>query len=358
VTRLGTVARTLIDDLVPPLRQSATSLRDLPPLAAWDRYLARILPYVFAISTGFQVTKYIVVPQGIGFDARLYTAAARAWLTGGDPWSVTSLGIPFGAPPPTLLAYAPFTPLPDALISAIWIVGSFALAFLAVRAIGLRWWWICFWPIVDGALVGNPDVAVLALLVIAHQRLAWLAPILKIYAVFPLVSMWRWKAILGAAAVLLVTAPVLPWSMWLAELPSISRALSQVADTTSVAGSIPLMIVGVLALLALGFRRAGWLVVPVLWPWTQPHYLAISVPVLTPSLAILWSIPGPPPLVMLGSVVLTAVGFRLAPLAPSTDDPDAHDAQAAQSPGATEAPNAAETPGRAPTSLPAPPRST
>jgi hypothetical protein len=284
-----------------------------------------VLPFVFAISTGFQITKYIVVPQGVGFDAGLYTAAARAWLSGGDPWLVTSHGIPFGAPPPTLLVYAPFTLLPDWLVVQIWIIGSFALAFLAIRTIGFRWWWICFWPIVDGALVGNPDVAVLALLVMARQRLAWLAPVLKVYAVFPLVSMRRWKAIAGAAATLVITAPLLPWSLWLADLPSISAGLERFADTTSVAGNMPLMVVGALALAALGVRRAGWLIVPVLWPWTQPHYLAMSVPALTPMLAILWSIPGPPPLVMLGSVVLAAVGFRRFPQTGSPDDPDARD---------------------------------
>jgi hypothetical protein len=225
------------------------------------------------------------------------------------------------------LAYAPFVPFPDWFASAVWILGSFALAYLAIRAIGLKWWWITFWPIVDGAMVGNPDVAVLALLVIAHQRLAWLAPILKIYAVFPLFSMWRWRAIAGAAIALIVTAPLLPWSLWLENLPSITADLARIGDTTSVAGNIPLMAIGAVALLALGFRRAGWLVVPVLWPWTQPHYLAMSVPVLTPTLAIIWSIPGPPPLVMLASVVLAAIGYRFFPQTEAPNGPEARDPQ-------------------------------
>jgi hypothetical protein len=246
----------------------------------------------------------------------LYVAAARQWLAGGDPWSVMSSGIHFGAPPPTLLVFVPFVLLPDWLIAVVWIVGSFLLAFLAIRTLALQWWWILFWPIMDGALVGNPDVAILALLVIAHQKLAWVAPILKIYAVFPLISMWRWKTLAGTAVALLLSAVILPWPLWLDSLPTISERLEALAHTTSVAGDIPLTVIGIGALVALGFRRAGWLVVPVLWPWTQPHYLAMSVPVLTPTLAILWSIPGPPPWVMLGSVVLAAVGYRLFPQPP------------------------------------------
>ena len=43
----------------------------LPPSARWDGALGRILPYAMAISTGFGITRYVVAPQGIGFDARL-----------------------------------------------------------------------------------------------------------------------------------------------------------------------------------------------------------------------------------------------------------------------------------------------
>ena len=121
----------------------------------------------------------------------------------------------------------------------------------------------------------------------------------------------------AAIALLVATAPLLPWSLWFANLSSITAGLERYSVTTSVAGSLPLMLAGIVALAALGYRRAGWLVVPVLWPFTQPHYLAMSVPVLTPTLAILWSIPGPPPLVMLGSVIVAAIGFRLFPLVPA-----------------------------------------
>ncbi len=322
MTRPGSVARALTHDLALRIRRPPSDLRDLPPLAVWDRYLLRVLPIVFAVSTGLQISKYIAVPEGVGFDARLYTAAAREWLAGGDPWSVTRLGIPFGAPPPTLLAYVPFTPLPDWLVVQIWVIGSFALAALAIRAIGFRWWWICFWPIVDGALVGNPDVVVLALLVIARRYIGGVAPVLKVYAMLPLIAERRWRSIAAFGLVLLITLPVLPWALWVADLPSISLALERTAATTSVSGNLFLVLIGIAALLALGWRRAGWLAVPVLWPWTQPHYLAMSTPALTPMLAMVWCIPNPPPLAILGSIIVAAIGFHLFPHVESPRDSD------------------------------------
>lgn len=288
----------------------------LPPLAAWDRPLKRILPYVLAVLTGFQIAKFVVVPEGIGFDARLYVLAARTWINGGDPWSVSAHGIPFAAPPPTLLAFVPFIPFPDWLVTVAWVMGSFALGLLAIKALRLPLWWICFWPIVDGAMNGNPDIAVLAVLVMARQRFAGIAPMFKIYAVLPIIAERRWKSLVVFALLLLATAPVLPWGLWVAALPSISLAFERFADTTSVMGDPVLVVVAVAALTLLGFRRAGWLAVPVLWPWTQPHYLAMSVPALSPMLAIFWSLPTHPPTVVLGGLVLAAVGARMFPLQP------------------------------------------
>ena len=272
----------------------------------WDSPLARLVPYVFAITTGYRILTYLVVSHaGIGFDARLYTAAARAWLQGQDPWSVTNLGIHFGAPPPTLLVFAPFVFLPDLVVSVAWIVGSFALAAIALRSVRMPLWWLIFWPIVDGAMVGNPDVAILSLLVIARGRLALIAPILKVYAFVPLIGERRIRTVAAAAAILVLTAPILPWTVWLADLPVISDRLASASATTSVFGNVPLMLVGAVALAMLGLRRAGWLAVPILWPSTQPHYLAMSVPALSPWLAIAWSFPHP--LIMVSSVVVEVI---------------------------------------------------
>lgn len=277
--------------------------RELAP--GWDHPLARVVPYVFALVTGFQVLKYVVVqPEGIGFDARLYMDAARAWLAGGDPWSVESLGIFYGAPPPTLLAFTPLTVLPETVAVWLVIVGSFGLAALAFRSLGMPMWWLIAWPVVDGSLVGNPDVALLAVLTLSRGRFAWLGPILKVYGAVPLIGERRVRALGIVMVVLLLSIPFLPWALWWNQLPTIVERLSDVAGTTSVYGAPVLMAIGAISLISLGVRRGSWLAVPVLWPHTQPHYMAMSLPALSPWLAIAWSFPHP--VVVCGSVAIEA----------------------------------------------------
>lgn len=269
-----------------------------------------MVPYVFAVTTGFQVLAFIVVrPEQLGFDARLYADAARAWLTGADPWSVASVGIHYAAPPPSLLPFAPFAFLPGPVTSLVWIVGSFVLAALALRSLGAPMWWLVSWPIVDGCLIGNANVAVLAFLVIAGGRLGALAPLAKLYAVAPLIGERRWRTLLLAAVIVIATFPILPWTTYFNDFDRVTASLRQVAGTTSVFGEPILMAVAVVALLALGIRRASWLAVPVLWPYTQPHYMAPSTPALSPWLAVAWSFPHP--MIVLGSVVVEAGAVRL-----------------------------------------------
>jgi hypothetical protein len=294
---------------------SAGRIRPPGPAAiapAWGSPLARLVPYVFAVTTGFQVLAFIVVrPEQLGFDARLYADATKAWLTGGDPWSVASVGIFFAAPPPSMLPFVPFAFLPGLATSVIWIVGSFVVAAMALRSLRAPMWWLISWPIVDGCLVGNANVAVFAALVLAGGRFATFAPLAKIYTIAPLVGERAWRTLIVAAVILITTLPVLPWGDYLAGFDRIATNLRQVAGTTSIFGQPALMALAVIALLSLGIRRASWLTVPVLWPYTQPHYLAPSIPAMSPWLAIAWSFPHP--LVVLGSLVIEAVVQRLPP---------------------------------------------
>ena len=57
-----------------------------------------------------------------------------------------------------LLPYGPFVLFPDwPDPAAFWIIGSFVLAYLAIRALGLAWRWLAFPPIVaGGGPGGNP----------------------------------------------------------------------------------------------------------------------------------------------------------------------------------------------------------
>jgi hypothetical protein len=249
------------------------------------------------------LAKYVEHPVLIGFDASLYAEASRAWLHGQDPWQVSQQGIYYAAPPPTLVPFIPFAFLPGFATSVIWIVGSIALAAMAIRALGLPWWWLAFPPIVDSVLVGNPDVAVLAALVIAGGRLDVVAPFLKIYALVPMVGERRWRSVVICVVALAASLLVLPWERWIAQLPTITSNLAETSETTSVYGQPLLMAMAIVVLLALGLRRAGWLSVPLLWPHTQLHYLAISVPGLTPFLALAWCFPTPEMLLLSTAVV-------------------------------------------------------
>lgn len=228
-----------------------------------------------------------------GSNATLYAAAARAWLNGADPWQVTEFGIRFAAPPPTLLLYAPFAFSPPFVTAAFWLVADLlALAFV-IRRLHLAWWWALFPPIWEGLLDGSPETVVLACLVATGPLIQALAPLLKVYAIAPLVGERRWRAVAITLLALGLTAIVLPWTLFLADLPLVSSTLADQAANLS-AYSVPLLLpVGLLGLAALGARRAGWLAVPVLWPHTQLHYATMTLPVMTPLLAVGFSLPIP-----------------------------------------------------------------
>ena len=84
-------------------------------------------------------------------------------------------------------------------------------------------------------------------------------------------------------------------------MPVITTHLINTSATTSIFGQPVLMVIAVIALLSLGLAARGWLAVPILWPYTQFHYAAISVPGLTPYLALCWCFPTPE--VWLASIV-------------------------------------------------------
>jgi hypothetical protein len=272
---------------------------------------AWLIPSVFLGLSVIVVYKYVLTPVWVGLDASLYAAASAAWIHGANPWAVQEAGIYFAAPPPTLLAFAPFAWMPGVAVSLVWIAGSFVLAFLAIRSLRLPIWWLAFPPLVDAALVGNPDVAVLACLVVAGGRLGPIAPFLKIYGLVPMVGERRWRQVAVSLALLAVTVPLLPWGLWLSELPVITTHLINTSATTSVFGNPVLMAIAVVALLGIGHRRAGWLAVPLLWPYTQFHYAAISIPGLAPFLALAWCFPTPE--VWLASTCAFAIYLRVVP---------------------------------------------
>lgn len=260
----------------------------------WKLLLRLKLALWFLLVDQVYAGAYLVTHSGRpGSDAMLYAASTNAWLTGGDPWQITEAGIRFAAPPPTMLLYIPFAYLPDSFNAAFWVIADVVAVTYVIRRLNIEWWWMLFPPIVEATLAGNPEPVMLALLVSGSDLARAAGPLLKVYALAPLLGERRWSAIAGSLLVFLVTAFILPWGRFLDDAPLIAGSMAQQAVGLS-AFSVPLLLpVGILGLIALGTRRAGWLAVPVLWPHTQLHYATTALPEMTTLLAFGFSLPVP-----------------------------------------------------------------
>ena len=263
-----------------------------------------LLPIVFAIGSADFALAAILDPRSVGSHALIYTDAARAWLTGGDPWTVGPPSAVFAGPPTMLLPFVPFIPLPGDLTRLIWVGGSALLAVLAIRRLGLPGWWLGFPPIFHAVLLGHPEILVLWLLLLGGLP-SGLAPVIKPYAGLALLAERRWTAIAVGLGVVVVTAPFLPWAQFISDLPAISEAFRNYSNGDSTFGLPILMAVAVVALARLGIRRALWLATPLLWPGAQPIYKVISVPALSPVIAMFWALPVP----IVAAIHATLVGI-------------------------------------------------
>jgi hypothetical protein len=279
----------------------------------------------FSVNTGVLLAPFIRYPWVLGGDAVLYSQAAGLLLAGQDPWSpLPNSVVSLWSHPHLLLFYAPFAGLPPIVTGLTWAFGLLALSAVALRRLGLPLWWLAFPPLVDAIRWGSSDALVFAILVLGAR---WLAPIAKPYAAFPLLGDARWRDIAIALAIALATAFFLPWQLFLSHLPGIIAEARVNTNDLSTFGQPLAMVVAIIALAALGWRRAFWLATPVLWPLTQFHYAAMTIPALTRSAAFFFAvpIPGAP---LLG-VIVAAI---LARFAPSLDPPVVRPAGAPGSP--------------------------
>lgn len=259
----------------------------------------------------------VLEPGLVGSHGAIYTDAARAWLTGGNPWTVGPPAAVFAGPPSMLLPFAPFAPLvslaPFAreVVALTWVAIALAGTLLVLRRLGLPAYWLIFPPIFEGIVLGHPEILVLLLLTL-RSPLSGLSILIKPYAAFPLVAERRWTALGLAAVAVAVTLPFLPWSLFVSELTTIAGTLARQNAGDSVFGQPILMVIGVIALVAIGWRRGLWLAVPVLWPSAQPIYKVASVPMLSPVIALFWALPIPGATLagVVAQAVLAEIGRR------------------------------------------------
>jgi hypothetical protein len=225
------------------------------------------------------------------FDSHLYLAATRAWLAGANPWDVKDHGLYFAAPPPTLVPFVPFVLLPEPIATIL--VGALCIAggILTLRMLRLPAWWLLFPPLLLGALSGNVQLLLMPLLL---GRGSWVAPILKIYAAVPLAILGRWRSLFMLAVVLLATAPVLPWPMYLKSIGATNAVLaSQSHYGPTLEMTLLLLPLGVVCLVIVGRERAAWLAVPALWPAQQWYYATLVLPTRSRLIAALVAVPVP-----------------------------------------------------------------
>ena len=237
-----------------------------------------LLPLFFTISSALTLAQF-AAHGFIGIDARLYRQAAAAAISGGNPWAVHADGTAFAGPPPTLMFYLPTALVPEQLATVLVIIVGVVAGVWAVRRLELPLWWLLFPPLFEALIVGNPDALVLALLLVRNP-LAGLAAGLKIYALIPLVYQRRWRAVAVAAIVAACSLPLV--ALFLSNLGAVSTVLDeQTADLSAWGSWVLIPTIG--ALFVLRRRGAEWLAVPALWPNTQRHYAALSLPAVKDS---------------------------------------------------------------------------
>jgi hypothetical protein len=294
-----------------PLRQGLDRVR-LGAGSPLRLALARIgLPAWFVAIDVLWVAKF----ETLGIDARHYQAAATAWLAGADPWATRMDWIPFAAGPHTLAFYAPTSLLPPLAAEWLWLVAGFVAAAWLVRRLDVPLWWTAFPPLFHAAWNGNPQTLMLALLVAGTPVAAVLAVGLKYYAAVPLLA--RPRHLAAALIVLLVTLPLVPWQLYLADGLGVSVHLATAWNGS--AARYPILIPAVLlALWVLRRQGANWLAVPVLWPATQFYYVSLALPALVrrPLLAAAFALPAPllAPIAVLALAVIELLRQRRAPI--------------------------------------------
>lgn len=275
-------------------RRTVATAVDWAYLIGWLE--RRGLPLFFVILGAGPILGHALAGR-LAIDAGLYTDAARDWLQGRNAWETSATDgeyiFHFSGLPPTVIIFAPFALLSTSVSQAIWLVGSVLAAVFTVRRLSLPWYWLLFPPMVEGVFVANPHVVLLALLL---TRLAWVAPLLKIYALVPIAGEVRARQVILFGACIALSLVLFPslWTTYVSNAGPVNGRLVQEAGGGWSSTSVPHLVIptaialGVVALADV--RTAAWLFVPAISPASQFFYSTLALPVMNLPLAIILSI--------------------------------------------------------------------
>jgi hypothetical protein len=292
------------------LRRSAlTGLRARIQLAERHRGLAPVvrrmgtvlLAVWFAWHTYERISFFLRLRFPVGIDAMIYYRGVVAWLHGANPWDAAVViggsTFHYAGTPATTVLMAPAGLMSEEAFTAVWVVLSWAAATWTLHRLGFPLWWLLFPPIAEALFSANPQLVVLALLVANRPWASAVATGLKVYAFIPLVGELRWRQIALAVSLYAATFVIAP-ALWLDYLRLFGSISSRLESETQRGGSafyFPVLLgVTVVALLILALRdrrAAGWLAVPAVWPSSQFHYSTMALPVMSPLMAVLLSLP-------------------------------------------------------------------
>src|SRR3954469_6572561 len=274
-----TVGRMTSSAIAVAARRRRLGLRGLLPV--W--FAVRGIGHLFLLGT-----------DAIGVDTRIYYRGSAAWLAGGDPWQAfASYTVSYGTNyyhyagfPPTVIAFAPLTLLPEGLAVALFVAVSLVAGAYIVRSLRLPFWWLLFPPLLEGMWAGDPGIVLLAFLLSGRAAAIAIAPVIKAYAGLPPFFEGRLKPLIVAAAIgvlMIALAPDL-WRLFLGQSDFISRRLlSESAGGYAASAFLPLYLIAVPAVIGLILvhrKFAGWFAVIALWPASEFHYSAYALAAL------------------------------------------------------------------------------
>jgi len=303
------------------------------------RRVGTILLFVwFAWHTYDRISFFVDRQFPVGLDATIYYRGVVAWLSGANPWDaaveVGGFAYHYAGTPVTTVIMAPAALLSEEVFTIAWVVLTWVATIWTLRRLGFPLWWLLFPPIAEALFSANPQLVVLALLVANHSVASAVATALKVYAFIPLFGEARWRQIAVAVAVNAATLIVAPglWLDYFGQFGAISSRLEYESIQGLSAFYFPILLaVTVVALLILALRdrrAAGWLAAPAVWPSSQFHYSTMALPVMSPLLAVLLSIPHLrlPPIVIILEVarrlIQPWVARQLAPDAKTQEAPE------------------------------------